>query len=208
MDGISMQPLDKTLRNQLERAVKNARDTAETGARAALDQLGVADSIPATHLSEAERELRRRLRAHGRQLGDSLNGSKIQTMDLLVEEVAYQHWHRMLFARFLAENDLLMYPDPDEPVAITLEECEDLAADEGAANGWELAARYAAHMLPQIFRLESPVFRLTLPPEHQQALERLVAGLPLEVLDRKSTRLNSSHVAISYAVFCLKKKRT
>src|SRR5690625_276890 len=28
-----------------------------------------------------------------------------------------------------------------------------------------------------------------------------------EGLDRKSTRLNSSHVAISYAVFCLKKKR-
>src|SRR5437868_13188009 len=27
------------------------------------------------------------------------------------------------------------------------------------------------------------------------------------VLDRKSTRLNSSHVSISYAVFCLKKKR-
>src|SRR5690625_5942891 len=26
--------------------------------------------------------------------------------------------------------------------------------------------------------------------------------------DRKSTRLNSSHVAISYAVFCLKKKNT
>src|SRR5690625_6171816 len=32
----------------------------------------------------------------------------------------------------------------------------------------------------------------------------LVAGLSV---DRKSTRLNSSHVAISYAVFCLKKKR-
>src|SRR5690554_8105697 len=32
---------------------------------------------------------------------------------------------------------------------------------------------------------------------------------PLEVLkpDRKSTRLNSSHVRISYAVFCLKKKK-
>src|SRR5699024_4886325 len=28
-----------------------------------------------------------------------------------------------------------------------------------------------------------------------------------EWLDRKSTRLNSSHVSISYAVFCLKKKR-
>src|SRR5437870_6242374 len=30
----------------------------------------------------------------------------------------------------------------------------------------------------------------------------------VQILDRKSTRLNSSHVAISYAVFCLKKKNT
>src|SRR5207249_6077894 len=30
---------------------------------------------------------------------------------------------------------------------------------------------------------------------------------PLEPRDRKSTRLNSSHVSISYAVFCLKKKK-
>src|SRR5688500_19881331 len=29
----------------------------------------------------------------------------------------------------------------------------------------------------------------------------------VEVLDRKSTRLNSSHLVISYAVFCLKKKK-
>src|SRR5690625_6465243 len=34
------------------------------------------------------------------------------------------------------------------------------------------------------------------------------ALLAFAVLDRKSTRLNSSHVAISYAVFCLKKKST
>src|SRR5438067_5906328 len=32
--------------------------------------------------------------------------------------------------------------------------------------------------------------------------------LPAQILDRKSTRLNSSHVSISYAVFCLKKKKT
>src|SRR5439155_10881937 len=32
-------------------------------------------------------------------------------------------------------------------------------------------------------------------------------GRPDRDLDRKSTRLNSSHVAISYAVFCLKKKK-
>src|SRR5438309_8372852 len=30
----------------------------------------------------------------------------------------------------------------------------------------------------------------------------------VEQLDRKSTRLNSSHSSISYAVFCLKKKKT
>src|SRR5256885_3276299 len=32
------------------------------------------------------------------------------------------------------------------------------------------------------------------------------AGLAVFTLDRKSTRLNSSHLVISYAVFCLKKK--
>src|SRR5207253_11352854 len=35
----------------------------------------------------------------------------------------------------------------------------------------------------------------------------LIAQRPFQVEDRKSTRLNSSHVAISYAVFCLKKKK-
>src|SRR5690606_39585097 len=34
-----------------------------------------------------------------------------------------------------------------------------------------------------------------------------VISLQSEAVDRKSTRLNSSHVKISYAVFCLKKKK-
>src|SRR5699024_12813548 len=34
-----------------------------------------------------------------------------------------------------------------------------------------------------------------------------VAPFHLSTTDRKSTRLNSSHVSISYAVFCLKKKK-
>src|SRR3712207_8398020 len=38
------------------------------------------------------------------------------------------------------------------------------------------------------------------------ALVRL-EGQPFGLLDRKSTRLNSSHANISYAVFCLKKKK-
>lgn len=175
-----MPTLDKTLRSQLERDIKKARSIAETAARAALEQLGVGEATPFEYLSEDERALRRKLRAHGRQLGDQLHSDKEQTLDLLIEEVAYEHWHRMLFARFLAENNLLMYPDPDEPVSITLEECDELAAEEGC-NGWELAARFASHMLPQIFRPDSPVFQLILPPERQQQLEQLVAGLPQEI---------------------------
>ena len=176
-----MQPLDKALRTKLERTVREARDIAEAAARASLEQLGVGGPNPYVHLNEDERKLRVRLRAHGRQLGDTRGADGMQEILRLTEEVAYQHWHRMLFARFLAENSLLMYPDPVQPVPITLEECEDLAAGEGAKNGWELAARFAAKMLPQIFRPDSPVFQLSLPPEHQQRLEGLLAELPEEV---------------------------
>src|SRR5437870_6999771 len=48
-------------------------------------------------------------------------------------------------------------------------------------------------------------------PGHQRVVghdvfrHELARGFEV-TLDRKSTRLNSSHVAISYAVFCLKKK--
>src|SRR5690606_16988778 len=42
----------------------------------------------------------------------------------------------------------------------------------------------------------------------REAKSRVSATLLRRVADRKSTRLNSSHVKISYAVFCLKKKRT
>src|SRR5690554_7639046 len=43
--------------------------------------------------------------------------------------------------------------------------------------------------------------------EQPTVAAQLVQG-SAEELDRKSTRLNSSHVRISYAVFCLKKKNT
>src|SRR5690606_40418441 len=44
-------------------------------------------------------------------------------------------------------------------------------------------------------------------PAEQQRLWSRIACPVLLVRDRKSTRLNSSHVKISYAVFCLKKKK-
>src|SRR5436309_11598049 len=52
------------------------------------------------------------------------------------------------------------------------------------------------------------------PERADRSLEQRPAGEPRprlglagRTLDRKSTRLNSSHVKISYAVFCLKKKK-
>lgn len=172
-----MEPLDRNLRSALETTVKQARRLAEEGARAVLGELGVGEASPPPHLSEAQRVLRRRLRAHGRQLGDSGTPGRAQGTAHLVQELAYQHWHRMLFARFLAENGLLMY----EGVAVSLDECEELAPDEGARNGWELAGRLAERMLPQIFKSGSPVFALALPADVQIPLENLLAGLPPQV---------------------------
>src|SRR5256885_17060675 len=46
-------------------------------------------------------------------------------------------------------------------------------------------------------------------PSTPDGIERArEAQQPLEFQDRKSTRLNSSHLVISYAVFCLKKKNS
>ena len=175
-----MQALDKDLRGALEKTVKAARETAEIAAFAALEQLGVGQDKPEAFLSDAEKALRNRLRTHGKQLGDARVSKSTnptygkQEVQHLVQEVAYQHWHRMLFARFLADNDLLMY----DGVAVTIEECDELATDEGAKNGWELAGKLAARMLPQVFKPGSPVFELTFAPEHQSELERLLKTLP------------------------------
>ena len=180
-----MQPLDKSLRNKLEKTVKEARVLAEKAARTALEQLGVEQAAPYEYLNHEQRDLRRRLRAHGRQLGDVRNvKTEEQEISRLIEEMAYEHWHRMLFARFLAENGLLMYFEGDsdqDGVAVTLAECDELAAELGLADGWELAARMAARMLPRIFRPDSPVFALSLPPNDQRDLERLLDSLPIEV---------------------------
>src|SRR5262245_62461596 len=44
-------------------------------------------------------------------------------------------------------------------------------------------------------------------PAARRQLDEVVRRQP-DLVDRKSTRLNSSHLGISYAVFCLKKKKT
>src|SRR5437870_6414406 len=44
-------------------------------------------------------------------------------------------------------------------------------------------------------------------PAFPADLMSIAIVVAIDMRDRKSTRLNSSHVAISYAVFCLKKKK-
>ena len=180
--SVSNQPLAKNLRTQLENTVKTARDVAEAAAYGSLNHLGVKEPKLPGHLSDEQQALRRRLRAHGRSLGDAKHADDSQELRHLVWEVSYEHWHRMLFARFLAENHLLLW-EPGAPV--TLAECEELAQDPatslGAKSGWELAGKLAARMLPQVFKPQNPVFELTFAPEHQHELEKLLAGLPSEV---------------------------
>ncbi|MEI7900476.1 MAG: N-6 DNA methylase [bacterium] len=170
--------LNPELRKALEKVVLSARAVAEEGAKAAIEGFAVHEAEPYRHMTPDARELRTRLRAHARQLGDQLHNGR-QDIGHLVEECAYEHWHRMLFARFLAENHLLMHPV--HKVAITLDECDDLAEMEGAADRWILAGRYAANMLPQVFRPDDPVLQVTFAPNHVKTFKDLLAGLARDV---------------------------
>ena len=175
-----MKTLSTEHRRQLGRTVVVARDIAEAGARGALEALAVHHHEPYGHMSGEQRRLRNRLRAHARHLGDRVDArTGSHTIDHLVHECAYQHWHGMLFARILAENHLLI--EPEMEVAITLDECEELAKEEGV-NKWVLAARFAHRMLPQVFRPDHPVFEVRFAREYRLKLEGLVERLPAEML--------------------------
>jgi len=171
-----MPALASNLRNLLEKTIITAREEAEQAAHAAVATLAVAQGAPFAGMSDEQKQLRRALRARARQLGE---GDQIAGLPLLEQEIAYEQWHRMLFARFLAENNLLIHPDLG--VAVTLEECAELAAEEGASDAWELAARYAAAILPGIFPVNDPTVQIRLAPEGRHRLEQLVQNLPSAV---------------------------
>src|SRR5207253_9551717 len=82
----------------------------------------------------------------------------------------------------------------------------DISLEEEPEGGFELCRRLRA------LSAELPIIFLTARDSELDAVSGLRLGADdfltkdLSKIDRKSTRLNSSHVAISYAVFCLKKK--
>ena len=171
-------PLHPDARTFLAREVGRAREIAEKGARASLTALAVADKVVPEHFTDVQRKLRNRLRAHARQLGDERTTDGHQDVELLTEEVAYQHWHRMLFARFLAENVLLREDEGDQP--IDLDECRALAA-ERKLDIWVYAALCAQKMLPGVFRLDDPALELKLDGAAQVELNTLMAGMQSEI---------------------------
>lgn len=173
-----MATLSKEFRRLLENTVLEAREEAERGAAAALESFGVGDAKVPGHLDDAGKVLRRKLRAHGRQAGDVRRPDDSQEVEHLVHEFAYEHWHRMLFARFLAENGFLI--EPESGLDVDLDFCEERAR-ELKTDKWEIAAEFAQRMLPGIFRPDDPVLQLRLPVESRNELTRLLASLPRDV---------------------------
>ena len=171
-----MPSLDPALRIELEKAVVKARERAEDAARAALSILAVNHPKAFETLTEEQRAHRSALRAKARRLA---GGSQSAGFPMLVEEVAYARWHRMLFARFLAENNLLIHPE--KRVAVTLEECEELAALEGDQDRWMTAARYAGDMLPGIFSPNELTVEVSFAPEGRASLDDVLDALPKPV---------------------------
>jgi hypothetical protein len=166
--------LTSSQRKLLEEACLRGRKASEQSVRAVLGPLAVLADRPPAHLTDDDRALRRGLRAKARQLGD-----EGERTNLLVAECSYEQWHRLLFARFLAENRLLIHPD--FRVAVTVDDCEELAESLGEPDGWSVAGRFAAEILPGIFRVDDPCVQLRLAPEGRVQLEGVVANLPSEI---------------------------
>ena len=173
-----MSTLSTDLRSKLERTAIAARNLAEKAAKAALESVAVQSHEAYGHMTKEQKDLRNKLRARARQLGDTQDAKGQLSIRHLTHECAYEHWHRMLFARFLAENNLLIEPEMRMP--ISLNECKELAEAE-KTNVWVLAGRYAQTMLPEIFRADDPVLQVPLAREDQLKLEQLLDGLSADV---------------------------
>src|SRR5207253_9003204 len=91
-------------------------------------------------------------------------------------------------------------PAPTEVYTLSLHDALPILRVLGGAGGMSKPASARSYVQPGAF-VRDVVNGLV-----ANAGEALSSTSNTGFLDRKSTRLNSSHVAISYAVFCLKKK--
>jgi hypothetical protein len=170
-----MASLIKELRRQLERTVVEARKIAEEGAEQSLKRLAVDAPRPHDALTSEEKKFRVSLRVHAKQLGDRLD----ERPKRLIQAVAYEHWHQLLFARFLIENDLLRHPE--HGVSLSMDELREIALGEN--REWvEVATEYAQRMLlRRVFQPEDPALQVSLSPEKRLQLEAKLNSLPREL---------------------------
>lgn len=171
--------LNAVQRRHLDAVVQQARKAAEKAAADALHALAVAEPSRPAYLGNDQNALRLALREKARQLGDDTarGGANLSN---LVREVAYEQWHRLLFARFLEANGLLRHPEFRD-TSLTLDDCAELADDLGEPDGWSAAARFAAEILPGVFRLDDPAVQVRFATEHRLELERILFSLPEDV---------------------------
>src|SRR5207249_11962265 len=128
-------------------------------------------------------------------------------------------WHDLNRGSAGAKNSLLADP------VLTFEPWEELIRRAFSEHRWPLWNPYSFMGSPLLGNGQISAFTIFSLPQHflsavpnyfgEVFLKLWLAGvgmfflartLGLGMTDRKSTRLNSSHVSISYAVFCLKKK--
>ncbi|MDI1316898.1 hypothetical protein [Flavobacterium sp.] len=173
-----MPVLSPQQRTTLEKAVKEARKASEIGAFNALQASAVNHAEPFAHMTPEQRTLRNALRSKARLLGDELDPKGIQQIGNLAYELAYETWHKMLFATFLEANDLLMH---HSGIAVTFADCEELAKEENYTDKWDAAAAYASKMLPAIFRIDDPLMQVKLATNDKIKLEVIIDGLEKDI---------------------------
>lgn len=176
-----MPTLSTELRRQLNRITLDAREVAEKACRAALENLAVHEKEYRGHMDKGLQQLRNRLRARGRSLGDRLAKDKTQSLTFLTQDAAYEQWHRLLFTRFLTENGLLLSDEANGSVPIDLADCEEMAAELGARDGFDLACRFASQLLPGVFRQDDPLLELPIARDQAIKLRALVEKIPVAV---------------------------
>src|SRR5207249_8651401 len=109
----------------------------------------------------------------------------------------------LLHVAAIPQRHIFSFRDRADTALYTLSLHDALPIWRSLPPGVEIVPRRGGSTRRQLVGGPVPLDQLEADAQRLQA----GPGASFELVDRKSTRLNSSHVSISYAVFCLKKKR-